>query len=175
MRASDRLDAYFAARETDRPSSSALARVDDDVVESSARARIRRAIELRLSGRDIHRGPRPRVSRDECAREEGDEEDRGTTVVREEARPRAERRADAVLRRLVDECRAATPRGADEGNEDEGGEDDETWTPSGIDWNATPSFLLVADASALGARFVREAYPDVFEGNFETARGGGDE
>ena len=96
-------------------------------------------------------------------------------MVREEARPRAERRADAVLRRLVDECRAATPRGADEGNEDEGGEDDETWTPSGIDWNATPSFLLVADASALGARFVREAYPDVFEGNFETARGGGDE
>ncbi len=169
MRASDRLDAYFAARETDRPSSSALARVDD-VVESSARARIRRAIELRLSGRDIHRGPRPRVSRDERAREEEKEEDGGTTVVREEARPRAERRADAVLRRLVDECRAATPRGADEGRED-----DETWTPSGIDWNATPSFLLVDEASARGARFAREAYPDVFEGNFETARGGGDE
>ncbi len=168
MCASDRLDAYFAARETDRPSSSALARVDD-VVESSARARIRRAIELRLSGRDIHRGPRPRVSRDECAREE-EEEDGETTVVREEARPRAERRADAVLRRLVDECRAATPRGADEGRED-----DETWTPSGIDWNATPSFLLVDEASARGARFAREAYPDVFEGNFETARGGGDE
>ena len=97
------------------------------------------------------------------------------TVVREEARPRAERRADAVLRRLVDECRAATPRGADEGNEDEGGEDDETWTPSGIDWNATPSFLLVDDARARGARFVRETHPAVFEGTFETARGGGDE
>ena len=174
MRASDRLDAYFAARETDRPSSSALARADD-VVESSARVRIRRAIELRLSGRDIHRGPRPRVSRDECAREEGDEEDRGATVVGEEARPRAERRADAVLRRLVDECRASTPRGADEGNEDEGGEDDETWTPSGIDWNATPSFLLVDDARARGARFVRETHPAVFEGTFETARDGGDE
>ena len=84
-------------------------------------------------------------------------------MVREEARPRAERRADAVLRRLVDECRASTPRGADEGNEDEGGEDDETWTPSGIDWNATPSFLLVDDARARGARFVRETHPAVLK------------
>ena len=91
-------------------------------------------------------------------------------MVGEEARPRAERRADAVLRRLVDECRAATPRGADEGRED-----DETWTPSGIDWNATPSFLLVDDARARGARFVRETHPAVFEGTFETARDGGDE
>ena len=54
-------------------------------------------------------------------------------------------------------------------------EDDETWTPSGIDWNATPSFLLVDDARARGARFVRETHPAVFEGTFETARDGGDE
>ena len=74
-----------------------------------------------------------------------------------------------------DSPRHTTPRGADEGNEDEGGEDDETWTPSGIDWNATPSFLLVDDARARGARFVRETHPAVFEGTFETARDGGDE
>ena len=60
-------------------------------------------------------------------------------MVGEEARPRAERRADAVLRRLVDSERAgAGLRAAN--RQDEGGEDDETWTPSGIDWNATPSF-----------------------------------
>ena len=177
MRASDRLDAYFAARETNHPSSSALARVDD-VVEDATRARIRRKIELRLLGHrvDVPR-PRTRVARETAvvdaeesfalapsiSRDDDDDDDDVTTatVEDEETRveaPRASRRADAVLRRLVDEFRASTTDAADGAVGETN--DDETWTPSGIDWEATPSFLRDANG---GARFAREKYPDAFE------------
>jgi hypothetical protein len=180
MRASDRLDAYFAARETHHPSSSALARVDD-VVEDATRARIRRKIELRLLGHrvDVPR-PRTRVARETAVEDadesfalapsislnvddDGDDDDDVTTTVEDEETrveaPRASRRADAVLRRLVDEFRASTTD-AEDGDES-GTNDDETWTPSGIDWEAPPSFLR--GSANGGARFAREKYPDAFE------------
>lgn len=179
MRASDRLDVYFAARETHRPSSSALARVDD-VVEDATRARIRRKIELRLLGHrvDVPR-PRTRVARETAVEDadesfalapsisrgddDDDDDDVTTATVENEAprveAPRASRRADAVLRRLVDEFRASTTD-AEDGDVGEAN-DDETWTPSGIDWEAPPSFLR--EGADGGARFVREKYPDAFE------------
>ena len=61
------------------------------------------------------------------------------------------RDADAILKRLVAEIQA---------NDDEdGSEEDDSWTPDGTRWDENPEFMRAAGMSAAS---VREKYPDMF-------------
>ena len=61
------------------------------------------------------------------------------------------RAADAILKRLVAEIQA---------NDDEdGSEEDASWTPDGTRWDENPEFMRAAGMSAAS---VREKYPDMF-------------
>jgi len=194
MRASARLDAYFASRENYPTTSHVVMDEHEHDNDAAMRAMVRRRMELRLKGYDMSQGDVPRIAsastRDaglmatttanrsvplaSIAPDDGEvdeecEDVKSTTTLATrgvEVVPPRVRAADAILKRLVQELGAhAMTRDGELGHGDAlGGVD------GGESWQPSGTDWsqtpeFLRTSSATSARAMREKYPDMFGGN----------
>ena len=194
MRASARLDAYFASRENYPTTSHVVMDASEHDDDAAMRAMVRRRMELRLKGYDMSQGDAPRIAsastRDaglmatttanqsapltSIAPDDGEvdeecEDVKSTTTLATrgvEVVPPRVRAADAILKRLVQELGAhAMTRDGELGRGGALG-----GVVGGESWQPSGTDWsqtpeFLRTSSATSARAMREKYPDMFGGN----------